>query len=87
MTNKEIYLIVVSNVHQEYASMDILAITTKDTDAQKMYSKALKHFKVTTKHDGTYSNEFCIGVYRATTGEFSENIIRESEKLYTSEGC
>ena len=87
MTNKEIFLVVASDPHQSYASMSIVGIATKNEDAQKLYSKALKYYNVTTKHDGTDNNDYCIAVYKADTGVFSENILRDGEKLYSSENC
>ena len=42
MTVKPFFLVVTSDEHQSYESMRIVATATKDTDAQKLYSKALK---------------------------------------------
>lgn len=87
MTSKEIFLVVASDLHQTYTSMQIVGVAMKNTDAQKLYAKALKYYGVTTKHDGTDNNDYCIAVYKAETVAFSENILREGEKLYSSENC
>ena len=86
MTKKQIYLVVASDLHQTYNSMAIIGIATKPTDAQKLYSKSLKEYDVTTKNDGTDNNNYIITVYEVTTGEFSENIIRDATPLYSSNG-
>ena len=77
MTVKPFFLVVTSDAHQSYESMRIVATATKDTDAQKLYSKALKE-----KFDDVVS------VYRCETGKLanSGNIFRDADKLYSSNG-
>lgn len=70
-------MVVTSDAHQSYESMKIVATATKDTDAQKLYSKALKE-----KFNDVVS------VYRCETGKLgnSGNILRDADKLYSSNG-
>lgn len=77
MTVKPFFLVVTSDAHQSYDSMKIVATATKDTDAQKLYSKALKE-----------DFNDVVAVYRCETGKLatSGNIFRDADKLYSSNG-
>lgn len=87
MTNKPILIVVSSDLHHTYDSIKICGIALKDSDAQKLYSKALKDHNVTTRHDGTDDNDYVISVYRTQSGVYSADIIRdEAEKCYSSDG-
>jgi len=77
MTVKPIFLVVTSDTHQTYSSMRIVATATKDTDAQKLYSKALKE-----------DFDDIVSVWKCETGKLtnSGNIFRDADKLYSSDG-
>jgi len=81
MKLKEVYLIVWSDPWQSYDSMIIQGIATTYANADQLYIKAIKE-----NNDINDKNHDIICIYKVNLNQYYDNIIREGEKIKSSDG-